>query len=123
MTVFEVVNSDDFFSYVEDKENKYSQQYVFVDFYAQWCGPCKRIAPFIEKLSEQYGDKFVFLKVDVDEVGECIKDYNVTSLPTFMIFERGNRESPYEPIIGANQVEIKKRIDSLVSDVKVEDEF
>lgn len=61
-----------------------------VDFYADWCGPCKRIAPYIEELSND--DSFVditFLKVDVDNAEDIIEKYNIQSMPTFLFLKNG----------------------------------
>ena len=61
---------------------------VLVDFFAVWCGPCSRMSPIIEKLSEELSD-VVFVKVDVDEVPEVAAQFNVMSIPTLVYFEDG----------------------------------
>ena len=57
---------------------------VIIDFYADWCGPCKRIAPEFEKLAEKYTD-VVFLKVNVDNSEKLSEFYSVSALPTFVL--------------------------------------
>lgn len=60
---------------------------VLVDFWATWCGPCKMIAPFIEKLAEAYEGKIKVCKADVDQCGDIAQSFNVSSIPTVMIFK------------------------------------
>jgi thioredoxin 1 len=62
---------------------------VFVDFWAEWCGPCRMVSPVIEELSEEYDDKMNFVKVNVDEANELASKYNVFSIPTLAIFNKG----------------------------------
>lgn len=73
-------------------------QVVMVDFYAVWCGPCKITEPIIEELSEELKDKVVFYKVDVDEDNDLAAQYNVFSIPTFIIFKNGK---PVGQLVGA----------------------
>ncbi len=63
---------------------------VFVDFYADWCGPCKISAPIIEELSEEMPN-VKFLKVDVDANPQLAQQYGIFSIPTFIIFKDGQR--------------------------------
>ena len=62
---------------------------VLVDFYADWCGPCKMMSPIIDDISEEKSDIKV-CKINVDEAQELAIKYNVMSIPTIMIFENGN---------------------------------
>jgi thioredoxin 1 len=62
---------------------------VLVDFWADWCGPCKMLAPIIEELSEEYSDTVKFAKVDVDAAGEIAERYGISSIPTVMLFQNG----------------------------------
>ena len=61
---------------------------VVVDFFATWCGPCKKIAPAFEKLAEVY-PTIVFLKVDVDESAELVDKYGIQAMPTFLFMKDG----------------------------------
>lgn len=63
---------------------------VIVDFWAPWCGPCRMVAPEIEKLAARVGDKAVFVKVNVDEAGEIAARYGVMSIPTIAKFVSGD---------------------------------
>ena len=61
---------------------------VVIDFFATWCGPCKRIAPTYEKLAEAFPN-ITFLKVDVDESGELVNMFNISAMPTFVFLKNG----------------------------------
>jgi len=69
------------------KEQNETGKYVFVDMYADWCGPCKMIEPIINELDAEYDGKVAFLKVNVDENPESAAKYRVRSIPTLMIFD------------------------------------
>lgn len=62
---------------------------VLVDFWADWCGPCRMLSPILEELSEKLSGKAVFAKLNVDDVPEIAQRYEVTSIPTVMIFKDG----------------------------------
>ena len=61
---------------------------VLVDFYADWCGPCKMLSPVVDELSEELKD-ISFYKLNVDESDEVVRKYSVMSIPTLLIFENG----------------------------------
>jgi thioredoxin 1 len=62
---------------------------VLVDFWASWCGPCRMVAPVVERLSNQLPDKFDFFKVNVDEENQLASQYGIMSIPTLLIFKGG----------------------------------
>ena len=62
---------------------------VLVDFYADWCGPCKMVAPVLEELEQEYGDKIKVVKVNIDKEIELAREYRVATIPTIMVFENG----------------------------------
>lgn len=62
---------------------------VLVDFWATWCGPCRMIAPIVEEIANQYADKVVVAKVDVDEMGELSQRYRIMNIPTLLLFQKG----------------------------------
>ena len=62
---------------------------VVCDFFATWCGPCKMLAPVMEKMAEEYGDKAEFVKVDIDENMELSVRYGIMSIPLVAIFKNG----------------------------------
>jgi thioredoxin 1 len=61
---------------------------VFVDFFAEWCGPCQMAAPVIDKLAEDFKDKVVVAKLDIDEARDIAMQFNVMSVPTVIIFKK-----------------------------------
>lgn len=72
-----------------DVEVMNSQTPVFVDFWAEWCGPCRMVSPVIEELAGEYAGKVNFVKVNVDENNELASRYNVFSIPTLALFNKG----------------------------------
>ncbi len=72
-----------------DAEVMNSQTPVFVDFWAEWCGPCRMVSPVIEELAGEYAGKVNFVKVNVDENNELASKYNVFSIPTLALFNKG----------------------------------
>ena len=66
---------------------------VLVDFWAEWCGPCKMIAPILEELSTEYEGKIKIAKVDVDSNAEKAGQYGVRGIPTLLIFKDGVKEN------------------------------
>jgi len=62
---------------------------VFVDFWAEWCGPCRMVGPVVEELSNDYDGKVKFVKVNVDEANELASKYNVFSIPTLVMIKNG----------------------------------
>jgi len=71
---------------------------VLVDFWAPWCGPCKSIAPVIEELAADYGDKVKFAKLNVDDNPKTPSKYDVRGIPNLVIFKSGEL---VEQIVGA----------------------
>jgi thioredoxin 1 len=63
---------------------------VLVDYWAEWCGPCKAIAPLLEDLAKDYGGKLKIAKVNVDENQQLARKYNIKAIPTLMLFKDGN---------------------------------
>ena len=62
---------------------------VLVDFWAQWCGPCKMIAPIVSEIAQEYAGKIKVGKIDVDEEAELAIKFGVSSIPTVMVFKNG----------------------------------
>jgi len=62
---------------------------VVADFWAEWCGPCKMIAPVLKDLARDYKDKIKIAKIDVDAEGELAQQFNIVSIPTILVFSKG----------------------------------
>ena len=63
---------------------------ILVDFWAEWCGPCKQIGPILEELSNQYENKLKIFKINIDENPQIPQKYGVRGIPTLMLFKDGN---------------------------------
>lgn len=114
MPVIEIKTQEQFknilFDISSDDEDKHAKTHIVVDFYADWCGPCKRFSPQFEKFSETYSKNIYFCKVNIDNVPEIAEYYEVASLPTFMFFDVGKEDSSYDKVIGANGNHIENRL-------------
>ena len=67
-----------------------SDKPVLVDFWAEWCGPCRMIAPVLEELDAEYGDKIMVAKVNVDNEPDLAMRFNITGIPLVGLFQGGN---------------------------------
>lgn len=76
----------------------HSTKPVMVDFWAEWCNPCKALSPVIDELAEEYSGRIIFCKVNVDQEHELAEQFNVMSIPTVLIFKGGDMVNP---MIGA----------------------
>jgi len=82
---------------------------VFVDFWAEWCGPCRMVSPVVEELASEYEGKVNFVKVNVDEANELASKYNVFSIPTLAIINKGQVVS--QQVGAASKESYKNMID------------
>jgi thioredoxin 1 len=80
---------------------------VLVDFWAQWCGPCRAVSPLMEELATEFEGKAKIVKVNVDEAGELASQFRIMSIPTIMLFKDGE---VIEKIIGVRSKEDFKSI-------------
>jgi thioredoxin 1 len=81
-----------------DEEIQGADQPVLVDFWAEWCGPCKMIAPVLEEIASEQGNKLRIAKVNVDENLDVARRFEVMSIPTLILFKEGQ---PQLRLIGA----------------------
>jgi len=82
---------------------------VFVDFWAEWCGPCRMVGPVVEELANDYDGKVKFVKVNVDEANELASKYNVFSIPTLILLNKGEIVS--QQVGAASKESYKNMID------------
>jgi len=66
-----------------------SSIHVLIDFWAEWCGPCKEIGPILEEISNEMGNKIKIIKINIDENPNIPNQYGVQSIPTLIIFKKG----------------------------------
>jgi thioredoxin 1 len=86
---------------------------VLVDFWAEWCGPCHRIAPVLEELANEYEGRIRIVKLDADNNPQTVRDYNVMSMPTLTVFRGGQVVSQ---VVGAHP---KSRLRAQIDEVLV----
>ena len=92
-----------------DFESIISEGLVVVDFFATWCGPCKMIAPVISQIAEEYEGKVKVGKVNVDEENELAIKYQISSIPTLILFKDGE---PINSLIGLSS---KSEIENMIN--------
>ena len=83
---------------------------VLVDFWAEWCGPCKTIAPILDVVADEYAGKLTIAKVNIDDNPDIPARYGVRGVPTLMLFRSGNVESTQVGVLSKSQ--LKQFIDS-----------
>lgn len=87
-----IINTSQFRNDVENGKGV-----VVVDFYATWCGPCKMLAPVFESVGEEMSNKARFVKIDIDQSLEIAQQFNISTVPTLVIFKDGK---PVDSLVG-----------------------
>ena len=86
---------------------------VLVDYWAEWCGPCKMIAPAIEDIAKEYAGRLKVVKVDVDSAGSTASSLGIMSVPTIMFFKDGKVIS--QTVGALSKSELKKKVNEVIS--------
>lgn len=92
--------SDDGF----DNDVLKSQEPVLVDFWAEWCGPCKMIAPVLEEIASEYSGKIKIAKLNIDDNPATPPKYGIRGIPTLMLFKNGNVEATKVGAVSKSQL-------------------
>ncbi|MEW6620135.1 MAG: thioredoxin [bacterium] len=89
-----------------------SRELLVIDFWAEWCGPCQRLTPIIEKVANEYAGRIIVAKLNVDENTNIATKYMIMSIPTLIFFKDGKEINKTIGLISEN--ELKKKIDSFL---------
>ncbi|OUU78369.1 MAG: thioredoxin [Gammaproteobacteria bacterium TMED78] len=89
-----------------------SDKPVLMDFWADWCGPCKMIAPLLDSIAEEYADRLKVVKLNIDEHQQIAPKYNVRSIPTLLVFKDG--EVAGQQVGAVSKAQLTKFIDGII---------
>ena len=91
-----------------------NNEYVVVKFGAEWCGPCKQIAPVLEQLADEYQDRIKYVSIDVEESTEITAEYKIRNVPTIIFIKKGEIQDKAVGSISRNT--IVEKIEKLISE-------
>jgi thioredoxin 1 len=95
----------------EEEINKYDKP-VLVDFFAEWCPPCKMLSPILEKLEGEFGEKIVFAKINVDAAPKAAQKFGINPIPTVILLKKGE---PVGSFVGLmSESDIKNWLENLL---------
>jgi len=95
------------------KELIRSEKPVLVDFYADWCGPCKAMAPILQQFKQEMGEAVTVIKIDVDKQPQAAQQYGIQGIPTFIVFQKGEIKWRHSGMVSAGEL---KRVLSTLPD-------
>jgi len=87
---------------------------VVIDFWATWCGPCKKLAPIVEELAEEYDGRVVIGKYNVEEESDLATQYRIMSIPTLLFFKDGKPDSTLRMVGFHSKDDVKANIEKLI---------
>lgn len=96
-----LINSTDFPALVQD------DKLLVVDFFATWCGPCKKLSPTLDEVSEELGEQVNIVKVDVDESEDLAMNYGIRSVPTVLFFKNGQQVDKFVGALPKSEIVAK----------------
>ena len=85
---------------------------LVIDFWAEWCGPCRMVSPIIEELAEEYGDRVLIGKMDVDKNDEVCGQFGIRNIPTILFFKNGQLQD--KQVGAATKATLAAKIDALL---------
>ena len=96
-----LINSSEFSGLLQE------DKLLVVDFYATWCGPCKKLSPTLDEVSEEFGEQVNIVKVDVDESEDLAMDYGIRSVPTVLFFKNGQQVDKFVAALPNSEIVAK----------------
>ena len=96
-----LINSSEFSGLLQE------DKLLVVDFYATWCGPCKKLSPTLDEVSEELGEQVNIVKVDVDESEDLAMDYGIRSVPTVLFFKNGQQVDKFVGALPTSEIVAK----------------